>query len=82
MNVSKKVFLTTLARELHKPVRHVFPTQRVYSDGKDFTWGIDLAHMGTWKAANDGYTFILTVIDVYTRWLMRDPSKQNRQAKC
>jgi hypothetical protein len=69
------VFLKELAKELHKPVRHKFPTKRVFADAKDATWGIDLADMGTWKAENESYTFILTVIDVYTRWADARPLK-------
>ena len=61
-------YLADLAKELHKPQRHKYPTRKVFAQSKDNTWGIDLADMSTWKAENDGYTFIVLAIDVYTRW--------------
>ena len=70
-----KVFLKELAKELHKPVRNKFPTRRVFAKAKDSTWGIDLADMGTWKTENDGYSFILVIIDVFTRWADARPLK-------
>ena len=67
-DVTKKEYLTTLAKELHKPVKHKYPTRKVFVNHKDQTWSIDLVDMGTWKEENAGYTFILTIVDVFTRW--------------
>ena len=66
--VDAKQYMADLADELHKPVRHKFPTRKVFADGIDTVWGIDLAEMGHWKAENDGYAYILLAIDVFTRW--------------
>jgi len=66
--INPKQYLADLAKELHKPQRHKYPTRKVFAPSKDNTWGIDLADMSTWKAENDGYTFIVLAIDVYTRW--------------
>src|SRR5690606_25149267 len=49
-----KTYLKDLAKELHKPVRHKFPTRKVYVQRKDQTWSMDLADMSTWKRENDG----------------------------
>lgn len=73
--VSKKEYLTTLAKELHKPVKHKYPTRKVFVNRKDQTWSIDLVDMSTWKEENKGYTFILTIVDVFTRWAAAVPLK-------
>lgn len=73
--VSKPEYMKTLAKELHKPVKHKYPTRKVFAPGKDYTWSIDLADMGTWKAENDRVTFILTIVDVFTRWADARPLK-------
>ena len=41
----------------------------------DNTWGVDIADMSTWAEKNDGYTYILTMIDVFTRWAAARPMK-------
>ena len=66
--IDTKAYLKNLAKELHKPVRHKFPTRKVFFQGKDQTWCMDLADMSHWKSENDGYTFILTIVDGFTRW--------------
>jgi len=73
--IDPKEYLREVAKELHKPVKHKFPTRMVFVDYKDQTWAMDLADMNTWKAENDGYCFILVVIDVYTRWAAARPLK-------
>ncbi len=63
-----KTYLKDLSVELRKPVRHKIPTRSVYAAAKDTTWALDLADMSHWKEENDGATFILTCVDVFTRW--------------
>src|SRR5690606_11490547 len=62
-----KTYLKDLAKELHKPVRHKFPPRKVYVQRKNQTWSMDLADMSTWKRENDGYTYILTLVDVFNQ---------------
>ena len=71
--VSSEQYLQDLSKELHKPVRHKFETRKVFARSKDATWGMDLADMSHWKEENDGYTYILTIIDVFTRWASARP---------
>ena len=68
-------YLHNLADELHKPVRHKFPTRKVFFRAKDQTWCMDLADMSHWKDENDRYTFILTIVDGFTRWAAARPLK-------
>jgi len=72
--MSKEEF-KILAEELHRPARKAYPTRKVVVPEKDHTWGMDLADMSTWKDENDGVTYILTVIDVFTRWADAKPVK-------
>ena len=53
-----------LAEELHKPVKRKFKKRRVLVSGIDEIWAADLADMKAFKDYNDGYTFLLLVIDI------------------
>jgi transposase InsO family protein len=75
-----KTYLKDLAKELHKPVKHKYPTRKVLVGHKDQTWSMDLADMNTWKEENDGYTYILMIIDVFTRWAAARPLKNKSGA--
>jgi transposase InsO family protein len=52
---------------LHKPVRHTFPRRKVISPGPGYQWQADLVDVANIKSHNDGYTFLLTVIDVFSK---------------
>ena len=79
--VSKPEFMKTLAKELHKPIKHKYPTRKVFAPSKDHTWSIDLAYMSTWKTENDGVTFIICIVDVFTRWADARPLKTKTGAE-
>ena len=66
-----------LAEELHKPVRRHFPTRRVFSKGIDQIWAIDLIDMQHYSKYNDGYKYLLAVIDVFSKfgWMRALKSK-------
>jgi transposase InsO family protein len=57
-----------LADELHKPVRHHFPKRRVFVRGIDEIWAADLVDMQHYDKFNDGYKYLLTVIDVFSKY--------------
>ena len=40
----------------------------VIAAGVDDTWGLDLADMAEWHASNEGYKYILVVVDVFSRY--------------
>ena len=55
------------AYTLHKPARRHFTRRRVVVGGPRQQWQADLVDLSNLKTDNDGMTFILTVIDVFTK---------------
>lgn len=53
---------------LHKPVRRKFQRRRIIVGGIDQQWQADLIDVSKLKKDNDGYTFLLTVIDVFSKY--------------
>ena len=74
MGLKKKqgVWTDELAEELHKPVRKKFQKRRVWVSGIDDTWAADLADMSSLAKENDGYKYLLVVIDIFSKygWLI------------
>ena len=70
MGVKKKV--STLAEELHKPVRRKFKRPRVLVNGIDKIWAADLGDMQAFSKFNRGIKYLLAVIDVSSKygWLI------------
>ena len=61
---------------LHKPVRRRFKRNHVVSAGKDDLWMADLIDMVKYKDWNDGYKFIMLVIDTFSKYVWLRPLKQ------
>ncbi len=55
------------AYTLHKPVRRHFKRRRVIVGGRNQQWQADLVDLTRLKTHNDGITFLLTVIDVFSK---------------
>ena len=55
------------AYTLHKPVRRHFKRRCVVVGGPNQQWQADLVDMSRLKKTNDGTTFLLTVIDVFSK---------------
>ncbi|RLJ22848.1 hypothetical protein DJ031_00135 [bacterium endosymbiont of Escarpia laminata] len=55
------------AYTLHKPVRVRFKRRRTVVGGRDQQWQADLVDVTSLKKENDGTTFLLTVIDVFSK---------------
>lgn len=53
---------------LHKPVISKFKRNHYNVYGIDHLWEIDLCDMSMYKTVNDGVTFLLTVIDVFSKY--------------
>ena len=77
----KKKF-STLAEELHKPIKRKFRKRRVFVNGIDKIWAADLADMSEnyLKNNNDGYGYLLLVIDIFSKYGWVIPLK-NKEGK-
>ena len=64
-----------LSYTLHKPVRTTFKWRCVVVGGPHQQWQADLVDVSNLKKDNDGITFLLTVIDVFSKWAWRIPLK-------
>lgn len=52
---------------LHRPAYRKFQRRRVIVPNKDFQWAADLVDVSKLKQDNDNTTFLLTVIDVFSK---------------
>ena len=53
---------------LHKPTRRRFPRRRVVVYGIDHQWQADLVHLAKLSSYNKGFKYLLTCIDVLSRY--------------
>ena len=60
---------------LHKPVRYNFPRNRVIVTGIDDQWQADLVDVSSLARFNKGYKFLLTCIDVFSKFAWVVPLK-------
>jgi hypothetical protein len=60
---------------LHKPVVKKFPRRKTFAKGVDDLFQADLADMRNLASSNDGNSYILTCIDVFSRYAFAVPSK-------
>eukprot|EP00732_Lithocolla_globosa_P002836 Lithocolla_globosa_v1_NODE_1995_length_2217_cov_64.659574.p2 type:complete len:155 gc:universal NODE_1995_length_2217_cov_64.659574:967-503(-) len=63
------------AYTLNKPAKRNFQRRRVYVGGIDDQWQADLVDMTRFSKENDGYKFILTVIDILSKYAWVVPLK-------
>ena len=57
-----------LAEELHKPITRNFRKRRVISYGIDKIWAADLVEIQKYSKWNKGIKYLLTVIDVFSKY--------------
>ena len=60
---------------LHKPVRRRFQRNHVVNAGKDDLWMADLIDMVKFADWNQGYKYILLVIDTFSKYVWLQPLK-------
>ena len=63
------------AYTLNKPMRRRFPTRAYKTFGIDDLWQMDLMEMIPYSKINKGYKYILTCIDVFSRFARAIPIK-------
>lgn len=66
---------TTIAEELHKPARKNYPRRNVIMRGIDETWQADLVDMTAYAQHNNGYKYLLTIIDIFSKYAWVVPTK-------
>lgn len=68
------------AYSLYKPIRKTFPRSKVVVNTIDSMWDGDLADVSNIASHNDGYKFLLVLIDIFSRFLFIVPlkNKQNQ----
>ena len=57
-----------LADQLHKPIIKNFLKRKVYMNGIDKIWAADLVEMQAFSEFNRGVKYLLTVIDVISKY--------------
>lgn len=65
-----------LVEELHKPARRNYQRRRFTVRGLDETWQADLVEMQPYAKENKGYKYLLTVIDIFSKYAWAVPVKQ------
>ena len=73
--VTRRWLSSQLTYTLHKPVRHRFLKRSVKVNGIDEQWQADLVDMQFAEKQNDGFKYLLTVIDVLSKYAWVVPLK-------
>ena len=71
----KKWLKSQPAYTLHKNARKRYPTRKYVVNNIDSQWQADLADMQDISSYNKGYNYILTVIDILSRYAWARPLK-------
>ena len=64
-----------LTEKLHKPIIRKSEKRKVHSSFIDNIWGADLANMQLISKINEGFRFLLCVIDIYSKYAWFFPLK-------
>lgn len=64
-----------LVEELHKPARRNFKRRPVHLQGINDLWQADLVEMGDYSNVNNGFRYLLTVIDAFSKFAWALPVK-------
>jgi len=63
---------------LQRPLKRRFKRNRVITLGIDDQWDADLMDMTKFSKANDGYAYVLVVIDIFSKLLWMRPLKNKK----
>lgn len=64
------------AKEIHAPVRKKFRKRKIITLGIDDLWAADLIIMRNYERENDGYSYMLNVIDTFSKYVWSKPLKK------
>ena len=73
---ARRILEHDLGYTLHKPTQRHFPTLRVLVFGPDEQWAADLVDVQQLKRHNKGVNYLLTVVDVFSKYAWVVPIKQ------
>jgi hypothetical protein len=68
----KEKYKLPIAQELHKSIRTRFPKRKVFTKGI-VDWAADLVLMKNYEKENDNYSYILNVIDTFSKFVWSYP---------
>ena len=71
---------TDLVDKLHKPVKRKFPRRHVISKSIDKIWAVDLVEMQQFSKWNNGYKYLLMIIDIFFKfgWIVPLKNKKGK----
>ena len=69
-----------LANELHKPFIRKFKKRKVYASFKGNVWGLDLADMQLISKYNKRVRFLLSEIDLLSKYAWVVPKKRQKRS--
>ena len=64
-----------IASELHKPIKKPKQYRKIFVNNINDIWSLDLVEMQEFENVNNGYRYILTCIDLYSRYAWAIPLK-------
>ena len=67
-----------LAEEFHKPIIRKFKKRTVYSGSKENIWGADSADMQLISKFNNGFSFLLRVNNIFSKYACVVPLKDKK----
>ena len=70
-----------LADELHKPARKHYQKRSEFAKQVDDIWIADLVDMSPYSRSNSGYKYLLTVIDVFSKYRLYIVPLKNKTGK-
>ncbi|XP_034938292.1 uncharacterized protein [Chelonus insularis] len=74
MNQMEKI-QKVIADELHRPARNNFKHRKDHIQGLDETWQADLVDLTAHLFTNSRYKYILTIIDIFSKYAWAVPVK-------
>ena len=67
-----------LTNEIHKPIIRKFKKRKVHSSFIDNIWVVDLADVQLISKFNEGFRFLLCVVDIFSKYAWVVPLKDKK----